>query len=141
MKEDEMKMDVDAPQGESAETKAQKRKVVRVRIRRNPRLRLWDAGNQPGRGRGVSLRAECPQRTTRINLFCDNRCSEKAVRYWQFASVVVEKGEEAHTVNLCQHCYNEHMVQQSKPRLHSWQWRAVVEKKGTSWENVEIHGK
>ena len=22
--------------------------------------------------------------------FCDNRCSEKAVRYWQFASVVVE---------------------------------------------------
>ena len=21
--------------------------------------------------------------------FCDNRCSEKAIRYWQFASVVV----------------------------------------------------
>ena len=27
--------------------------------------------------------------------FSDNRCSEKAVRYWQFASVVVEEGGEA----------------------------------------------
>ena len=34
--------------------------------------------------------------------FCDNHGSEKAVRYWQFASVVVEEGGEARTVNLCQ---------------------------------------
>ena len=34
--------------------------------------------------------------------FCDNRCSEKAVRYWQSASMVVEEGGEAYTVNLCQ---------------------------------------
>ena len=39
--------------------------------------------------------------------FCDNRCSDKAVRYWQFASVVVEEGGEARTKNLCQQCYNE----------------------------------
>ena len=37
-------------------------------------------------------------------------CSEKAVRHWQFASVVVEEGGEANTVNLCQQCYNERRV-------------------------------
>ena len=61
--------------------------------------------------------------------FCDNRCSEKAVRYWQFASVVVEEGGEARTMNLCQQCFYERMVQQGKPRLNSWQWRALAEKK------------
>ena len=30
LKDDEMKIDVDAPQGESAETKSSKRKVIRV---------------------------------------------------------------------------------------------------------------
>ena len=47
------------------------------------------------------------------------------------------EGGEAHTVNLCQQCYNEKMVQQGKPRLNSWQWRAVVEKKahrGRMWK-------
>ena len=34
--------------------------------------------------------------------FCDNQCSEKAVIYWQFASVVVDEGGEARTVKLCQ---------------------------------------
>ena len=37
---------------------------------------------------------------------CDNRCSDKAFRFLQFASVVVEDGEEAHTVNLCQRKFN-----------------------------------
>ena len=32
--------------------------------------------------------------------FWDNRCSEKAIRYSQFASVVVEEGGEARTVKL-----------------------------------------
>ena len=43
--------------------------------------------------------------------------------------MVVEEGGEARTVNLCQPCYNERQVQQGEPRLNSWQWRAVVEKK------------
>ena len=30
--------------------------------------------------------------------WCDNRCSEKAVRYWQIASMVVEEDGEAHTM-------------------------------------------
>ena len=39
---------------------------------------------------------------------CDNRCSDKAPRFWQFASVVVEEGEESYTTNWCQQCCNKH---------------------------------
>ena len=52
----------------------------------------------------------------------DNRCSEKAIRYWQAASMVVEEGGEAHTTNLCQQCYNEKLAQQGKQPLKLWQW-------------------
>ena len=67
---------------------------------------------------------------------CDNRCSEKAVR-WQIASVVVEEGGEARTINLCQQFYNEKFVQQGKQPLKLWQWKGVVEKKahrGRLWK-------
>ena len=37
--------------------------------------------------------------------------SEKAIRYWQIASMVVEEGCEAHTINLCQQCHNEKLAQ------------------------------
>ena len=47
--------------------------------------------------------------------WCDNRCSEKGIRYWQIAAMVVEGGGEAYTINLCQQCYNEQLVQ-GKPR-------------------------
>ena len=69
--------------------------------------------------------------------WCDNRCSENAVRYLHFASVVVDEGGGAHTNNLRQQCYNEQMVHQGKPRLKSWQWRAVAERKahrGRIWK-------
>ena len=46
---------------------------------------------------------------------------KKTVGYWQFASVVVEEGGEARTINLCQQCCKEQMMQQGKPRLKSWQ--------------------
>ena len=39
--------------------------------------------------------------------WCDNRCSDKALRFWQFASVVVEDGKESYTADLCRQCYNE----------------------------------
>ena len=60
--------------------------------------------------------------------WCDNRCSEKGIRYWQIAAMVVEEDGEAYTINLCQQCYNEQLVQ-VKPRLQVWQWERVVEKK------------
>ena len=58
--------------------------------------------------------------------WCDDPCSEKAVSYWQIAAMVVEEGGEAHTINLCQQCCNERLVQHGKPRLNLWRWRAVV---------------
>ena len=45
----------------------------------------------------------------RPKFWCDNRCSDNALKFWQFASVVVEDGKESYTANLCQQCYNESM--------------------------------
>ena len=61
--------------------------------------------------------------------WCDNRCSEKAIRYWQIASVVIEVGGEVRTINLCKLCYNEKCVQQGKEPRQLWEWKGVVEKK------------
>ena len=61
-------------------------------------------------------------------LLCDNRCSEKTHCFWQCASVVVDDGEEAHTINLCQQCYNESLVARGDKPLTKWQWYTFVEK-------------
>ena len=59
--------------------------------------------------------------------WCDNRCSEKAIRYWQVASTVVEEGGEARTINLCQQYDNEKLVQQGTQQLKLWHRTGVVE--------------
>ena len=69
---------------------------------------------------------------------------KKAFRYWQTASMVVEQGGEAHTINLCRQCLNEQFGQQGRPRLKLWQGRGVVEKKAhqkRSWKVVNVGGK
>ena len=53
----------------------------------------------------------------------------KALRYMQIASMVMEEGGEARTINLCQLCYNEKPVQQGKQPLKSKERREVVERK------------
>ena len=66
--------------------------------------------------------------------WCDNRCSDKALSFWQLVSVV-EDGEESYTANLCQQCYNEKLVAMGG----SWQWYAVVEEKahrGRLWRTL-----
>ena len=43
----------------------------------------------------------------------------------------------AHTINLCQQCYNERLTAQGQAMLKSWHWQAVVEKKahrGRQWK-------
>ena len=69
--------------------------------------------------------------------WCDNRCSEKKIRYLQIVSMVIEEGEEARTINLCQQCYNEKLVQQGKMPLTFWQWKRVVRRRRT----VEGYGR
>ena len=53
--------------------------------------------------------------------WCDSRCSDKALRFWQFALVVVEDDKEAHRVNLCQQCYNESLTAKGLAPLKNWQ--------------------
>ena len=61
--------------------------------------------------------------------WCDDRCSDEALRFWQFASVVVDDGDKVHAVKLCQQCYNEGLMAQGLALLENWQWTAVVERK------------
>ena len=49
--------------------------------------------------------------------WCDNRCSNKALRSMQIASMVIEEGGEAHTINLCKLCYSAKHGQQGKQPL------------------------
>ena len=60
---------------------------------------------------------------------CDKQCSEKTLSYWQLASVVMNEGDEAHTTNLCQKCFNKHLQAEGEKTLSNVQWRQVVEKK------------
>ena len=44
----------------------------------------------------------------------------------QIASVVIEEGGEASTINLCKLCYNGKLVQQGKQPLKSMEWKEGV---------------
>ena len=49
-----------------------------------------------------------------------NRCSEKTLSFWQFASVVTKEGEESYTTNLCQQCCKESPVARGDKPLTKW---------------------
>ena len=69
--------------------------------------------------------------------WCDNRCSDEALRFLQIASMVIEEGGEARTTNLRKRCCNQKLVQQGKQSLKSMEWRGVVERKahrGRLWK-------
>ena len=61
--------------------------------------------------------------------WCDNRCSDKARRYMQIDSMVIEEGGEARTIKLCKLCCNAKLVQQGKQPLKSKERKEVLEKK------------
>ena len=78
---------------------------------------------------------------TRVIYWCDNRCSEKAVWYWQIASMVVEEGGEAHTINLCQQCCNEQLVSAAGEGAAEIVAMESGEEGSASRENLESDGK
>ena len=134
-----MEVDGEMQQEESAEIHSPKRKVIRAESEETQDYVRETLAISQEEAQEIAFGSALSEPRGPI-YFCDNRCSAKAVRYWQFASVVVEEGGDAHTVNLCQQCYNEQVVQQGKPRLKSWQWRAVVERKahrGRIWKVME----
>ena len=115
-------------QAESAEIKSPKWKVIRVEPGETQDYACEMLTISPDEAEELAFVPSALREPRGIYL-CDNHCSETAVRCWQFASVVVEEGGGARTVNLCQQCFHEWRVQQGEPRLNWWQWRAVVEKK------------
>ena len=62
-----------------------------------------------GGSRRNKLRAKRAQHSTRTYVLVR---SDKALRFWQFASVVVDDLKGSYTVNLCQQCYNEELTAQ-----------------------------
>ena len=94
----EEKVDGKAPCDEGAEIQSPKIKVVDSEetqdyVRESLNLSRDKAEEISFMPSAISI----PQRPV---FWCDNRCSDKALRFWQFASVVVEDGKEAHTVNF-----------------------------------------
>ena len=143
LKEDKMEveMEVDAgvPQAESAEINSPKRTVIRVESELTQECVCEMLTMSPEEAEELAFVPSALREPPAAIYFCDGRCSGKSVRCWQFASVVVEEGGEARTVNLCQQCFHERRVQQGEPRLNSWQWRADVEKKahrGRIWDDA-----
>ena len=99
LKEFEMEVDEDTPQGESVETKNSKRKVIRVESEETQDYVCGTLAVSQEEAEELAFVPSALGEPRRSIYFWDNRCSEKAVRYWQFASVVVEEVGEAHTVN------------------------------------------
>ena len=85
----EMEVDAGVPQGESAEVKSPRRKVIRVESEETHDYACEMLTISPEEGEHFAFvpSAHCVPRGAIC--FRDNRCSKKAVRYWQFASVVV----------------------------------------------------
>ena len=69
--------------------------------------------------------------------WCDNRCSGKALRYLQIASMVIEEGGQARTINLCKLCHNAKLVQQGKQPQKIEGMKRGVGEEGTSWQAME----
>ena len=116
-----------APWDEGAEVKSTKRKLIRVESEETQdyaRKSLNLSRDEAEETSFVPSEISVPQRPM---FWCDHRCSHKALRFWQFALVVVEDGKGSYTANLCQQCCNETLTAKGLAPLKNWQWKAVVE--------------
>ena len=128
-----------ARQEEGVEVQSPKRKIIRVESEetqdhvRDSLNFGWDEAEEISFVPSALTIARGPV------FWCDDKCSDEALRFWQFASVVVDDGEKAHTINLCQQCCNEKMTAQGLAPLKSWQWKTMVEQKahrGNLWKRL-----
>ena len=86
----EEKVDGEAPGEEGAEIQSPKRKVIRVESEETQdyvREALNLSRDEAEEIRFVPSAISIPRRPM---FWCDTRCSDKALRFWQFDSVVVE---------------------------------------------------
>ena len=123
------------PQAESAEIKSTKRKMIRVESEETQDYVCEMLTISPEEAEELAFVPSALSQPRKPFTCAPTAALKKAVSYWQFASMVVEEGGEARTVNVCQQCYNERRVQQGEPRLNSWQWRRhMVGERRKLWE-------
>ena len=137
----EKKVNGKAPSDDGAEVQSPKRKVIRVEseetqdyVRESLNLSREEAEERSFVPSALSI----PRRPM---FWCDNRCSDKAVRFWQFASVVVDDVKESYTVNLCQQCYNERLTAQGLGAVEVLAVEGSRGKEGAPRQTTEIVGK
>ena len=130
LKEDEMEVNAEAPQGRSAEIKSPRRQVIRVESEEAQdyvcgMLALSrEEAEELALCVCVSLAShEDPFISATVVAVRKRSDTGGSLRRWW-----LKKVEKPTQLILCQQCYNEQMVQQDKPRLNPWQWRAALEK-------------
>ena len=96
-----------APGEEGAEIQSPKRKAIRVESEETQEYVRESLNLSRDEAEEISFVPSAISILQRPMFWCDNRCSDKALRFWQFASVVVEDGKESYTADLCRQCYNE----------------------------------
>ena len=121
----------EAPGGEGEEVKGPKRKTIRVESEETQdNVREAKDMNQE-EAEEISFVPSAISVPQKPLFHCDSQCSDKALSFWQLASVVIEEGEESYTTNLCQICYNESLEakgrQQSGSGMSLWRKRRIVE--------------
>ena len=133
--------EVEERQAARVEVQGLKRRVIRVESEETQdsvRERIAHEENSQEEADVIGFVPSALREPRGVYCWRDNRCGDKALRYMQIASVVIEEGGEARTINLCQRCYNEKLVQQGKQSLKSKEWREIVERKAVSARNVGV---
>ena len=72
---------------------------------------------------------------------CDKQCSEKSLSYRQLASVVMHKGEESYTTNLCKKCFNSSLKAKGEKTTDECAVETGCGEKGAPWKDLENDGK
>ena len=124
-----------APWDEGAEIQSPKRKVIWVESEQTQDYVRKSLNLSREEAEEISFVPSALSIPRGPMFWCDIRCSDKALRFWQKASVVIDV--ESCMVTLCQQCHNERWTAQGQAPLKSWQWKAVVEKKahrGRLWK-------
>ena len=110
-----------------------RKKVIRVEseetqdhVRKSLNLSRYEAEEISCVPSAISI----PQRPM---FWCDNRCSDKALSFWQF-SVVIDCVTKSCMANLCQQCYNENSVVKGAVQSSRGE-------EGASWKIMENAGK
>ena len=102
-----------APQEEGAKVQSPKRKVIRVESETQDYVRdSLDLSQEEAEE--ISFVPSALSFPRGPMFWCDNRCSDKALRFWQFASVVIDEVDKTPTINLCQQCHSERLTAKSE---------------------------